>query len=473
MSEDNISNSSGFNPRHSIAWRLAVMFAVATLVVFFLIGFALHKVLGHELDRHQQEQLNTKYQVMEYMIVRSHTTEHWQHVTAKLDALSPADGSTQFWIDSPDPKYRYGKPTDDVARLLKGPAGIGEIAMAERLYPMRTEIGDIPANEERPAVRFMVGVDSAPYFKTKQAFRLALLVLSSLGAVVVTGLGLMIARFGLKPLNKLSQEAGELRPKNLSQRLQLSRLPTELSQLGASFNGALDRLESAYQQLEGFNADVTHELRTPLANLIGQTQVALSRERSNGELVETLQSNLEELERLRAIVNDMLFLARADQGERATRLESVSLAAEVNKTVEFLDFIMDEAQVSVRVEGDAKAQIETALFRRAVTNLLHNAIKYSHAKSEIVVEVSSEDRHGVHGVSIAVSNPGPEIPREHLPRLFDRFYRVDSARANSWESHGLGLSIVKAIAKMHNGSVFASSQDGITMIGFSVAGANA
>jgi len=237
-----------------------------------------------------------------------------------------------------------------------------------------------------------------------------------------------------------------------------------LSNLGASFNGALDRLESAYQQLEVFNADVTHELRTPLANLIGQTQVALSRERSAEQLVEVLQSNLEELERLRAIVNDMLFLTRADQGERASRLASVSIAEEVNKTVEFLDFIMDEADVTVRVQGDASAQIEISLFRRAVTNLLHNAIQHSKAKAEIVVDVTDDQSE----VRIAVSNPGEEIPKEHLPRLFDRFYRVDSARSNSTESHGLGLSIVKAIAQMHNGSVFASSRNGVTVVGFSV-----
>jgi two-component system heavy metal sensor histidine kinase CusS len=262
----------------------------------------------------------------------------------------------------------------------------------------------------------------------------------------------------------LSHEAGELSPKNLSQRLQLAALPTELSHLGASFNGALDRLESAYQQLEAFNADVTHELRTPLANLIGQTQVALSRERPAEQLVEVLQSNLEELERLRAIVNDMLFLSRADQGERAITLAPASIAEEVNKTVEFLDFIMDDAKVSVRVCGDAQAQIERSLFRRAMTNLLHNAIQHSQVQSEIVVDVSDENST----VRIAVSNPGEEIPKEHLPRLFDRFYRVDSARTNSRESHGLGLSIVKAIANMHNGSVFASSGDGITVVGFSV-----
>jgi two-component system heavy metal sensor histidine kinase CusS len=440
------------------------MFAVAALIVFALIGFALHRVLEHELDRHQLEQLNTKFQVMEYMIVRSKTVEHWEKVTAKLDALSPSDGSTQFWVWSNDQRFQYGKSSPEITANLHDANGIGEMMIGQRLYPMKTQIEEIPANEQRPAVRFMVGIDSAPYYHTKRAFQIALLALSSVGALLITLLGYLIAQLGLKPLNNLSQEAHALSPKNLSQRLHLSDLPTELSNLGASFNGALDRLESAYQQLEAFNADVTHELRTPLANLIGQTQVALSRERPATQLVDVLQSNLEELERLRAIVNDMLFLTRADQGERAIRLVPASIADEVNKTVEFLDFIMDEAGVTVRVQGNAHAHIETALFRRAVTNLLHNAIQHSPAQAEIVVDVSNDQS----GVRIAVSNPGEEIPAEHLQRLFDRFYRVDSARANSWESHGLGLSIVKAIATMHNGSVFASSKNGITSIGFSI-----
>ena len=448
----------------SIALRLAAMFAVAALMVFALVGFALHRVLENALDRHQLEQLNTKFQMMKYTIVRTRTPDRWEKVTAKLDTLSPADSNTEFWVWSADPRFQYGKSLPEVAAAMAGKTGIGEMMIANRPYPMKTEVEEIPAEGPMPAVRFMVGVDSAPFFHTRHAFLIGLLVLSSVGALLVTVLGYVIARLGLKPLNKLSQEAQELSPKNLSQRLQLSALPTELSNLGASFNGALDKLESAYQQLEMFNADVTHELRTPLANLIGQTQVVLSRDRSKEQLVEVLQSNLEELERLRTIVSDMLFLTRADQGERASRLVSVSIAEEVNKTVEFLDFIMDEAEVKVRVQGDASAQIETSLFRRAVTNLLHNAIQHSKAKAEIVVEVSGNPSE----VRIAVSNPGDEIPKEHLPRLFDRFYRVDSARANSTESHGLGLSIVKAIAKMHNGAVFASSGNGITVVGFSV-----
>ncbi len=193
--------------------------------------------------------------------------------------------------------------------------------------------------------------------------------------------------------------------------------------------------------------------------------MALSRERSAEQLQDVLHSNLEELERMRSIVNDMLFLARADQGERPLRLVQASLAAEVNKTVEFLDFVMDEAGVRVRVQGDVQAPIDHSLFRRAVTNLLYNAIRHSEAQSEIVIDVSA----GPAMARVAVSNPGPEIPNEHLGRLFDRFYRVDSARPNSWENHGLGLAIVKAVAGMHAGSVFAASRDGITTVGFSVA----
>ena len=148
-----------------------------------------------------------------------------------------------------------------------------------------------------------------------------------------------------------------------------------------AFNGALGRLEDAYQQLEAFNADVAHELRTPLANLIGGTQVALSRPRSAAEFQETLQSNLEELERLRSIVNDMLFLARADQGEAATGLTAADVAHEVEMTIEFFEPLLDETGTTVAIEGELRAQatMNIALFRRALSNLLQNAIEHSAA----------------------------------------------------------------------------------------------
>ncbi len=133
--------------------------------------------------------------------------------------------------------------------------------------------------------------------------------------------------------------------------------------LAKSFNGALERLDSAYARLESFNADVAHELRTPVTILIGQTEVALTRNRSIDELRHTLQSNLEEFERVRAIINDMLFLARADQGERATGLVEVSLAAEVARTLEFLEIPLEEAQVRAAAHGDARAFVNTLAVR--------------------------------------------------------------------------------------------------------------
>jgi len=266
-------------------------------------------------------------------------------------------------------------------------------------------------------------------------------------------------------VDDLSRHAQALSPQKLGERLPQNDLPSELSGLVLSFNGALHRVEQAYAQLSTFNADVAHELRTPLGNLIGQTQVILSRERSAVELQEVLQSNLEELERLRCIINDMLFLAQADRGMRAENLTRASIAAEVALTAEFLDMLIEEAGVTLEIEGDADALIEPALFRRAITNLLYNAIQYGARDSVIQIRIAKVDDF----VSIQISNHGQPIGNQHLDRLFDRFYRVDAARSDSQNSHGLGLAIVKAVAAMHGGTVFARSDSTLTTIGLTVA----
>lgn len=178
-----------------------------------------------------------------------------------------------------------------------------------------------------------------------------------------------------------------------------------------------------------------------------------------------LQSNLEELERLRSIINDMLFLASADQGSKATALTQASLAEEVATTLDYLDFILEDAQVSVRVSGDAQACIEKAQLRRALINLLNNAVQHTAPHQVIEVRIDAGEQE----VNIAVSNPGPAIADEHLALLFERFYRVDAARSNSGGgNHGLGLAIVKAIARMHGGDVFVRSQAGANTFGISL-----
>lgn len=469
--------------RLSIAARLALLFGVVAVVAFSLIALVLNRVLEIELERHQYEQIESRTQDMRYMLLHARPPDIAQRAKDKIDALTPSDGRARYWMWSDDPNYCYGS---ELPRVLnetsnrsvppgeQGPQGQqgqqsqqGMIDLDFQGQHLRVIRSALVATPARAAVTLVVGVDTHPFARTAHSFRVALLLITGLGTLVVVALGYWVARLGLAPLVRLSQDAREIGPYNRAQRLQLPSLPLELAQLGASFNAALDRLEEAYRQLSTFNDDVAHELRTPLGNLIGQTQVALTRERDAAQLQELLQSNLEELERLRLIVADMLFLARADQGERASRLVTVSIAHEVAKTAEFLELLLDDAGLTVQVQGDQQASIETSLFRRALTNLLQNAIQYARCGSIITVHISSRETLA----HIAISNEGVAIAPDHLQRIFDRFYRVDSSRTQypQHSGHGLGLAIVKAVASMHQGSVFATSEHGVTTVGFTVA----
>jgi two-component system heavy metal sensor histidine kinase CusS len=454
--------------KRSITLRLVAMFALATLATFALIGAALYGVLQRELMRHQHDELQTAYQDMAYMIKRAGDTRRWSHVQTKMDTLSLANNSHHYWVQSTDPHYQYGTHPGEVEKVLKSASDdTGTLSLPLHPYPLYTLSRILPSYQDRPPVTLTVGIDSKPYVHTLHTFLMALIALSLSAVLLVMLLGYWIAQVGLRPLKRLSNEAQTLSPRTLSQRLRIQPLPDELSNLANAFNGALGRLEAAYNQLEAFNADVAHELRTPLTNLIGGTQVALSRQRSAPQFQEVLQSNLEELERLRSIVNDMLFLARADQGEAATGLVKTLVAQEIGKTIAFLEFVLDESQETVQIEGDAASQamIETSLFRRAMANLLQNAIEHSPPGAQIRVRIEQQPAF----VRIAVSNPGKPIAPVHLPLLFDRFYRVDAARHNGdTHGHGLGLAIVKAVATMHGGDVFAASAEGVTTIGFSL-----
>jgi two-component system heavy metal sensor histidine kinase CusS len=456
--------------RQSITARLVWMSAASALFIFALTGVVLYTVLKGELLRHERDGLVTTLNDISYQIARAGNTERWSRVQLKLASLSQADQRVSFWIYCTDQRFRYG----DLSRLkpealAQDNGSVGMLHVAGKKYPLHTMTRTLPAFEERPEVRVTVGIDTEPYFEMRRTFLVATFIFSLLGIVLAVISSYWVARAGLAPLRRMSVRAQSFSPRKLSARMSVESLPEELSLLAQAFNGALERIEDAYTQLEAFNADVAHELRTPLANLIGETQVALARERSAGEFKGVLQSNLEELDRMRSIVNDMLFLARSDQGEAATALVHARVADEVRKTVDFFEFVLDDAGMSIAVSGDteATAMMETALFKRALTNLIQNAIQHSPAGALIRIDIARQQD----AVRIAVANPGHAIDARHLPRLFDRFYRVDSARQdiNGSHGHGLGLAIVKAVARMHGGRAFASSEADGNSIGFTIA----
>jgi len=448
----------------SIARRLAFMFAAVALFVFTLVGTGLFLVLRTQLEQHLRDSLDDRTQIARIIVYHAGTPEKWKMAREKLTDMTPHDGATLYSVSSPDSLFHYGSPvTGQVVDRWSG--GYARVRTGSSESDMLTNTVTIPAYMQRPAVQLQVAAGYSANARTMRAFGLALAALSALGSIGVLLLSYSVTRIGLAPLTRLTRDASAVSPNNRSQRLNTRSLPLELNDLANSFNGALERLDGAYGRLESFNADVAHELRTPVTILIGQTEVALTRNRSVDDLRHTLQSNLEEFERMRAIINDMLFLARADQGERATGLVDTSLAAEVAHTLEFLEIPLEEAHVRAAYTGDALVRVNKSLFGRACINLLMNAIQHCAPGSTIKVSIAREGDL----VRVAVANPGEPIEPAVLDHLFDRFYRAEVSRTNSRENHGLGLAIVKATAEMHGGKVSVTSAGGVNTFAFSVA----
>nr|WP_214658385.1 heavy metal sensor histidine kinase [Pseudomonas folii] len=444
--------------------RLSGLFALVALLVFTLIGWALYLQVDKSMALLPEAEAEARYSVLESAVNRHSDVEHWGRIKSKLKLLSEEDKRLRFWVVSDNPVYEFGNPDAHIRRFANGPLGMRDLQIAGHEYPFKVLVSQFEDKEQRPPLRFLIAVDTETFLQTQHSLMIALIGFAALGILLASVLGYWVARIGLRPLTSLSLEAQKLTPPRLSGRLQMTPLPPELNQFVTSFNSTLERVEQAYARLESFNADVAHELRSPLTNLIGQTQVALTRGRSAEHYFEVLQSNLEELERLRSIINDMLFLASADQGSKVTELTCASLAQEVATTLDYLDFILEDAQVQVEVHGDARVPMEKAHLRRALINLLHNAVQHTEAGRTIRVDIAEQTDH----VSVSVANPGTQIASEHLPKLFERFYRVDASRANSGANHGLGLAIVKAIALMHGGNVFVHSREGINTFGINL-----
>jgi len=450
--------------KRSISLRLSAMFAAVSLVVFSLTGTGLYLLMKKQLYNEARETLDTRARIAGLIVGHAPDVKRWALVQEKLRDLSPGDSRMHYAVEGPDPRFRFGAPivgevVDAMGanhQLVRPPGGGFDILMTSF---------KVPASGDRPEVTLVVASSCERTQLMLRRFGVSLGLLIAMSTIAVALLSRAVTRFGLAPLMRLSREAAQLSPSNRRQRLHADELPDELHELATSFNGALERLDKAYERLESFNADVAHELRTPVSILIGQTQVALTRDRSVHQLRQTLQSNLEEFERLRVIVNDMLFLSRSDRGERASELVEVSLRAEVERMLDFLEMPLEEAQLRVEVQGDARAWVNTSLIGRAVSNLFVNAIQHSAPRMTLRAIIAPQNGR----VEIAVSNPGEPLDPVVREHIFDRFYRIQEARSNSNENHGLGLSIVKAVAEMHGGSVFVRSAGGLNTFGFSVA----
>lgn len=283
-------------------------------------------------------------------------------------------------------------------------------------------------------------------------------LLACIVAVLAAGLAV---RWGHAPLRRISATVRGITSERLHVRLEPVEVPIELDPLVASFNQMLDQLQASFTRLTHFTADIAHELRTPVTSLTTQTQVALSQPRDTAAYQEVLYSNLEELERMAKMIGDMLFLAQADNLLAQHERSAVDLAGEARALFDYFEAWAEEAGVELALEGHVPGVPGNRLMlRRAMSNLITNALRYTPRGQSLRVHLV--ERAGQ--VELSVQNPGTEIPSHHLPKLFDRFYRVDPARQHKrqGEGAGLGLAIVKAIAEGHGGSVSVRSGAGTT-----------
>jgi two-component system heavy metal sensor histidine kinase CusS len=280
-----------------------------------------------------------------------------------------------------------------------------------------------------------------------------------LGALASVFLGWIAARIGMAPVRALSVLSSRISAKRLSERIDVNRMPTELAQLGESFNAMLARLEDSFRRLNEFSSDLAHELRTPISALMTQSQVALSRSRSADEYREVIYSAMEEYDRLARMITDMLFLAQADHGLLVPNREPVDLRREILDLYDFYDALVESKGVTLSVVGTGVVRGDRIMIRRALSNLLSNAIRHAAPGTAVTTAIESGD-DGV--VTLAITNEGEEISSEHLPKLFERFYRVDASRERLSDGAGLGLSITKTIVSAHAGTISVNSGSGIT-----------
>ncbi|MQT11452.1 heavy metal sensor histidine kinase [Segnochrobactrum spirostomi] len=304
-------------------------------------------------------------------------------------------------------------------------------------------------------VEILVGHPMSGEAVMLDALRRQIVLVTALAVAAASLLTFVALRRGMRPLRRMAARAEEIAPGRMDLRFDVAAAPAELAGLAEAINAMLDRLAAGYQRLSQFSADLAHEIRTPLGVLIGQTQVALGQPRAGEDYREVLESNLEELERLRRLSDNILFLARADNAAADLDRSELSLAVELERITDYFEGPAAERGIRFAVEADGTITANAELFRRAVGNLVVNAVR--HGTTGSLVRVVGTADGG--GARVVVENHGHPLSGEQLARVFDRFYRVDPARNDATESNGLGLAIVQAIMVLHGGRAEATCSD--------------
>ncbi len=307
------------------------------------------------------------------------------------------------------------------------------------------------AEEEGRNYLIQVAQDRSVDEQFESEFGLLVVVVMVVGVFASIVIAITVTRRGLKPLNTMTDSLMRVGPTRLNERVLATEWPRELQPVAVAFDDMLDRLEDSFNRLSQFSADLAHELRTPLANIRGEAEVALNRPRSPNEYQAVIESSIMECERLGGIIDNLLFLARAEAAESKVNYARFDGRAAIARIAAYNEAIAEERRLQIVCSGEGEVEADPVLFGRAVSNLVDNAVHYTADGGRIALSIAtSED-----AAEISVEDNGCGIGEEHISRIFDRFYRVD--RSRSAGGTGLGLALVKSIAELHGGTVAVAS----------------
>jgi two-component system heavy metal sensor histidine kinase CusS len=442
---------------NAISFRIAILFSFSTVIILMIMGLVIHQLVMHHFETQDRTQLEGKIQLVENLLEQNHHNPSELNLYLKDALVGHHDLIVQ--IERPSGQIIFSSsPTALKSKtLVKSKHGPWlEWKVQNKIYHGLIYKKSFDQNSAIPSAQIIVGIDTSEHLHFLNDFRRQLLYIGVIGTICLMLLGWFAAWRGLRPVQNMAKVAEGISAQHLSERLEVDNTPTELKSLAIAFNDMLDRLETAVGKLSDFSSDLAHEIRTPINNLMTQTQVCLSRSRDISTYQEILFSNLEEFERLARMVSDMLFLAKAEHGLHRADLQQVNLVKEVSALFDFYDAIAAEKGMSLKQTGQGHVEGDPSMLRRALNNLLSNAIKYG--KSDSIIKIKCQQNSDT--TELTIENESSPLSQEQLTRLFDRFYRTDASRQRVEEGTGLGLAITKSILDVHGATIQAIYENG-------------
>ncbi len=451
----------------SLALRVTLLFGIAAAIVFPVFGWIIDRSINHHFSDEDTAELQIIATATHQALEATRSEDTPATLQPQLDAILTRYHSASLFIVTQDGRSIFASSGPgsgpDLSLLIRDAVPASPRSSVQQWrdtgHAYRVLIQH-PDQGSGRAYTMVAAILIDHHIQFLEDFRHTLWLMTASAIVLMSLLGWIAVRWGHAPLHRIVTQIRQISANELNTRIAPETVPVELADLAMSFNEMLGRMEEAFVRLSNFSADIAHELRTPVTNLMTQTQVALSQSRSLDEYRETLYSNSEEFERMAQMIGDMLFLAQADNGLYTLNAITVDLHKEVQSLFEYYEVWADERHVTLALEGATTVPGDRLMLRRALSNLLSNAIRHTPTGQTVRVTLESSARDAF---GIIVENPGTPIPPEHLPRLFDRFYRVDPSRQRGGEGTGLGLAIVKSIVDAHGGRIEVKSTDDCTI----------